>query len=59
MQNKINKKYQLFLLFHFRILNSKKKKTKKDNMTQDIATVINKKIKYKKEEEKEKEEKES
>ena len=44
MQNKINKKYQLFLLFHFRILNSKKK-TKKDNMTQDIATVRNKKIK--------------
>ena len=42
MQNKINKKYQLFLLFHFRILNLKKKK---DNMTQDIATVRNKKIK--------------
>ena len=53
MQNEINKKYQLFFLFHFRILNLKKIKTKKDNMTQDIATVRNKKIKYKKEEEKE------
>ena len=45
MQNEINKKYQLFFLFHFRILNLKKIKTKKDNMTQDIATVRNKKIK--------------
>ena len=48
MYNKINKKYQNFFLFHFRIFY-----LKKDNMTQDIATV---KIKKKRESEKKKKE---
>ena len=40
-QNKINKKYHFFV-FHFRILNIIFYK-KKDNMTQNIVTVKNKK----------------
>ena len=49
MQNKINRTYYFFSLFHFRILNFlKKKQKKKDNITQHNATVKNEKKKKKK-----------
>ena len=44
------KSINFFFLFHFRIVNFLKKE-KKDNMTQDIATVKNKKKEEKKKEE--------
>ena len=57
MQNKINKKYQFFFLFHFRILNIILKRKKKDNMAQDIVTVKNEKKNRKEKEGRKKKEK--